>query len=337
VARPNKPWFRSSKNAWFATIDGRKVPLGVRGAENKADAERAWHCLMAGGSPITPASTSSTVAEAVDLFLADARTRTKTSTHDLYERHLGTLTDRLGGQRLATISTAAVGRWLNGLGVGETTRAIMLRSASAFFGWCTRHGMVAKNPVRAVAKPKSRSRGGEVVISDEDHKKLVAVATPRFRLVLSILQATGARPGEVCRITAENFDPDAGLVKIAEHKSDRSGRFRLVLLSSDAVTLLKEQRERFPTGPLLRNRLGRLWTPKAIAGALAKLRVKAGVTATAYGYRHGFATRALAAGVPDAHVAALLGHSSTAMLHRHYAHLTSQTQTLRGALSRISG
>jgi integrase len=36
----------------------------------------------------------------------------------------------------------------------------------------------------------------------------------------------------------------------------------------------------------------------------------------AYGYRHGFATEALANGVPDAQGAALLGHAETAMLHR---------------------
>jgi integrase len=53
------------------------------------------------------------------------------------------------------------------------------------------------------------------------------------------------------------------------------------------------------------------------------------------GYRHGLATDALANGVPDAQVAALLGHSGTAMLHRRYAHLGAQAQALRSALGRI--
>jgi integrase len=59
------------------------------------------------------------------------------------------------------------------------------------------------------------------------------------------------------------------------------------------------------------------------------------VTATAYGYRHTYATSALAKGVPDATVAALLGHSSTAMLHRHYSHLTSQAKVLRNAAALV--
>lgn len=48
-----------------------------------------------------------------------------------------------------------------------------------------------------------------------------------------------------------------------------------------------------------------------------------------------FATDALSKGVPDATVAALLGHSGTAMLHKHYSHLTSQATVLRDALSKL--
>jgi len=47
------------------------------------------------------------------------------------------------------------------------------------------------------------------------------------------------------------------------------------------------------------------------------------------------ATDVLANGVPDAQVAELLGHSGTAMLHRHYAHLTARARTLKEALDRV--
>jgi integrase len=64
---------------------------------------------------------------------------------------------------------------------------------------------------------------------------------------------------------------------------------------------------------------------------------RAGVKAFCYASRHSFATDALSAGVPDAHVAALLGHSGTAMLHKHYSHLTEKAQTLRLALGQVRG
>ena len=71
--------------------------------------------------------------------------------------------------------------------------------------------------------------------------------------------------------------------------------------------------------------MARAWKATGIEGTVA------------YGYRHTFATDALVDGVPDAQVAALLGHASTAMLHRHYRHLTSQAQTLKDALGRVRG
>jgi integrase len=67
-----------------------------------------------------------------------------------------------------------------------------------------------------------------------------------------------------------------------------------------------------------------------------KVRKKLGIRgAIPYAYRHGFATDALAHGVPDAQVAELLGHSGTAMLHRHYAHLGARAKALRDALGRV--
>ena len=53
------------------------------------------------------------------------------------------------------------------------------------------------------------------------------------------------------------------------------------------------------------------------------------------GYWHSFAIDVLANGVPDATVAALLGHSSTAMLHKHYSHLTARADVLRKAASMV--
>ncbi len=40
-------------------------------------------------------------------------------------------------------------------------------------------------------------------------------------------------------------------------------------------------------------------------------------------------------GVPDAQVAALMGHSGTAMLHKHYVHLGARAKALREALSKV--
>ena len=48
------PWFRACKGTWFATFNERKVSLKVRGIENKAEAAKARHRLMADGLPELP-------------------------------------------------------------------------------------------------------------------------------------------------------------------------------------------------------------------------------------------------------------------------------------------
>lgn len=56
----------------------------------------------------------------------------------------------------------------------------------------------------------------------------------------------------------------------------------------------------------------------------------------AYTYRGSFATDALEAGVPDASVAALLGHTNTATLHRFYNQLSSRTGHLKDAAEKAT-
>ncbi len=98
---------------------------------------------------------------------------------------------------------------------------------------------------------------------------------------------------------------------------------------------LRQQQAEHPQGFLFRRPSGGKWTTHSVTGKFGRVCRKAGVKLTAYFLRHTFATDALANGVPDAQVAKLLGHSGTAMLHRHYAHLTARSQVLREALGRV--
>jgi integrase len=212
-----------------------------------------------------------------------------------------------------------------------------LRSVSACLGWANRNDMIPSNVAKKVPKPKSRSRSADAIIPEADHTKLMEAATPDFRIVLKVLHGTGCRPGEACRITTEAFHPESGCVVLTEHKADRTGTPRVVFLPPALVDILKAQAERFGKGQLLRSRKGVPWTGRSITQAMRRLKKKVGVKAIAYGYRHTYATDALAGGVPDAQVAAILGHTSTAMLHKHYSHLTSRADVLRQAAAKVRG
>jgi integrase len=75
--------------------------------------------------------------------------------------------------------------------------------------------------------------------------------------------------------------------------------------------------------------------PGYAAGAIAAFAHMRSCLDIAYGYRHTFATDGLASGLPETHVAELLGHGSTAMLHKHYAHLTAKAGVLRNAAALV--
>jgi integrase/recombinase XerC len=329
-------WYRSSKDAWYATIDGRSISLGVKGRKNRKAAQEAFFKRLGEVPKEEPRKDAGTVAELIAAFIADATVRLKPATLSMYRSHLHLFGLSVGKVQLHRLTPSDVSGWLAFMEVSDTTKAMRLRSVSACLGWGVRNGWLDRNPVERVSRPKSRSRSELAIISNDDHARLLAVASPEFGLVLRVLHGTGCRPGEIPRITAERFYPQSGLIRLNEHKADSTGRPRLIYLTPDLINGLQAQLELFPSGPLLRSRDGRAWTARSITEAMRRVRTKAGVRgAIAYGYRHALATDGLASGLPEAHVAELLGHSSTAMLHKHYAHLSTKAGLLRQAAALV--
>lgn len=350
MPRPNAPWYRKQTDGWYVKIGGRQTPLGVKGRGNRRLAVAAWHRLIAApsrGDVPRPANVGesgptgthtpapATVRGLADLFLSDAAGRLKPNTVRIYANDLDSLCRACGTIPADGLAAHHVASWLASLDVVSTTKAIMLRSVNACLNWAARCDLIPANPARKVPKPRARSRSEEAVITDAEHRRLIEAATPQFRDVLRVLHGTGARPGEVCNITSETFDPDTGTVKLTEHKTDRTGRPRLIFPPPDVIELLRGLLTRWGSGPLLRSRKGNPYTGRTVTKGMQYLRKKTGVEAIAYGYRHSYATDALVNGVPDATVAALLGHADTTVLHRHYSHLGARADALREAASKV--
>jgi integrase/recombinase XerC len=330
------PWYRESKGTWYATMEGRMKSLGVKGEANEADAYKAWHRLMAGAMDRTKPKAEPTVGEVVKGFLADVVARAKPNTVRLYRLFLNPFAKRFGTMKASALTPPLVETYARKPAWCETTRNAFLGALATAFRWAERARLINRTPLVGLKRPPKVSRGAEAVIGKEAHEKLLAKAGKHFKPFLMMLHLTGARPGEVAAITSDNFDADNGMIRLKEHKTAYKGKPRTIYLCAEAVEVLLGQRAKYGSGFLLRNTTGKPWTGKSVVKAMIALRKRAGVAkAIAYGYRHTFATDALANGVPDAQVAALLGHSGTAMLHKHYSHLTGQARALRDALSKV--
>jgi integrase len=332
-----QPFFYAAKNTWYFWDGSSKISLGVRGQENKSEAMDAWHRIMANGRPVAEARADTpTVAEVIDAFLADAKERVSRGTLRNYTAFLTPLTERHGKVKADRLTPAQAETYSRKPTWNGTHRGDFLTTLTSAFRWAEQTGLLASNPLRHLRKPCRSVRTTLPLISADEHARLCEAATPAFRRFLQVLHMTGARPSEVASITAENFDAEAAVVCLSEHKTAHKGKQRVLYLSPEAVAILREQAERYDSGYLFRNRHGTKFTKNAIGLVMRRLRKRAAIGhATAYCYRHSFATDALANGVPDAQVAALLGHSGTAMLHKHYAHLGAKARALREALGRV--
>lgn len=235
------------------------------------------------------------------------------------------------------IKVGDVQKWLNTLPVSKSTQGDIATLLLMCFRWAEGEDLIAVNPLRKLKKPACESRGTKAMISPADHLKLMGAATPALRSILLFLHETGCRPSEATRLTATNIDFANHVIILHEHKTDHTGKPRLIVLTPTIRELLSELVAVNPNGPLMRNARGGSWTKNSLGLAFRRACKIANVNAIAYGYRHTYATDALASGVPDATVAALLGHSSTTMLHKHYSHISSRTDVLRNAALKVRG
>ena len=67
-------------------------------------------------------------------------------------------------------------------------------------------------------------------------KRLINAAEPDFRLLVQAALQTGARYGELARLTVGDFNPDVGTVSIQQSKS---GKSRHVVLTDEGVKFFR--------------------------------------------------------------------------------------------------
>jgi integrase len=335
AGRLPQPWYRRSKQAWYVHLHGKTHRLG----KDKEEAFRAFHRLMAEqGEAVTP-DTLVTVGQLVERYLSDLGRRAGGRTIVVarcYLKPFLAACGRLQAKHLRKHHVEEVvrrhGQW------NATTENHVKSRILAVFNWAVEQALLNRNPVKGLKKPKAKSRGVRTLISPADHARLMEAAAPYLREVLLALHQTGARPGEVLSVTAAEFFPEQGVWVLDKHKTEHeTGRPRIVHLTPELVALCRKLAERYPEGPLFRRARGKPF-PQGyyLARLVRRLRERLGIPGVIpYGYRHTFATDALEKGVPEAQVAELLGHDGTAMLHKHYAHLSGKTKALQDALSRV--
>jgi integrase len=340
------PWFREFDGWWYITIGGQRRKL-VKGNPGDPDNNREaaldeWRRVKS----ITDAGQKKD-ASPVWVILEKFLDRTQREHPRAYERYLPvcqSFKDMYPDLLVRELKACHVNEWMQSKPWNESTQSIASSVILAALNWAAKpeQELLDRNPIRGMKRPAIRSRGGDAVMEDGDFQTLFDNAPPWIQDALFFLRQTGTRPVNLARIEARGIDAANRCVRIEEHKTRaKTGRQLVIPLTQAALALLLRLAERYPDGPLFRNRQGKPLDGERFKTAFKTVKEKLerkGIalkgTAIAYGIRHAFATNLLKKDVPEAKVAFAMGHSDGRMLHKHYSHLDRESRSIASELDR---
>jgi integrase len=162
-------------------------------------------------------------------------------------------------------------------------------------------------------------------LAEDEAVRLVNACSKEFRPLLRAALLSGARYGELVRMTVANFNAKTAQLYVAPSKS---GRARYIPLNSAGVELFKT----LTTGrganlPMFVRSDGEPWGTNHQQRPLLEACKRAEVTPPLrfHEARHSYASALAQAGADLLTISKLLGHADTRITSRHYAHLCDRT------------
>jgi integrase len=216
--------------------------------------------------------------------------------------------------------------------------------------FAVRMDLAGRNPCEAATRPSIKRSAAKAIPADELKLLLAAGHSTRWEWFVNLGLCTGARRGELCGLSWDDFDSDNGTLAIRHSlsqtrrgirlKATKTGHTRTLSISPAANAALRSQRalqarERLSRGPLYANpdnaifadESGRRITPMAATCAFERIARKAGISTTRlHDLRHTAATMLILAGIDIVTIAGILGHESPVTTLRIYAHLMPERQ-----------
>lgn len=298
-----------------------------------------------------PGDGTATVGHAVDLWSTRvlAGKRLAPRTRERYTRHCTLLKEVLGSRRLAKLTADDVEAMLDRQGAdGDLSRDTLTKLRSTLvqvLNFAVRRGLAAANPaVHATVSADAAKTAPRKSLTPDEARTLFAACEDEplgsmFRLGLLV----GMRPGELAGLRWGDVDLGRRILTVGHAVQMRGGRgvhvdvlkttasHRTIGLPDAAVDELRQQLKRLapdqtasPTlegYPVFPSRTGTVLEPSNVRRELTRICGAAAVPRiTPNELRHTCATLLNDAGVPLELIADMLGHTTTAMLQRHYRH-----------------
>ena len=199
-------------------------------------------------------------------------------------------------------------------------------------------GLIPFNPAEKVTPPRVQNAPKRVLTHDHLEKFLCTIRfDPIWHDFFYTELTTGLRRGELCGLTWEDFDSEAGTLKVRRTIHARKGGEleagetktyagqRTILLPYSTTQLLKERKTAALTQWIFPDPLRpeRPVNPSSAYRRLKELLKQAGLPSLRFhDLRHTFATHALASGVDAKTLSGILGHTKASFTLDTYTHVT---------------
>ena len=199
-------------------------------------------------------------------------------------------------------------------------------------------GLIPFNPAEKVTPPRVQNTPKRVLTHDQMEKFLCAIRfNPIWHDFFYTELTTGLRRGELCGLTWDDFDSEAGTLKVRRTIHARKGGGleagetktyagqRTILLPYSTTQLLKERKTAVLTQWIFPDPLRpeRPVNPNSAYRRLKELLNQAELPSLRFhDLRHTFATHALASGVDAKTLSGILGHTKASFTLDTYTHVT---------------
>src|SRR5262249_37691344 len=137
------------------------------------------------------------------------------STYGQYQWYGQKLAEECGRQSAREFKPIHVTRWIEKCGWHGSHEYNAKRYTFRFFSWAVGEGILAKNPLAAMKRPKPIPR--QRAITDDEYLAMLRATDSDFRPLLFALRHTGARPAEMRELKWSHVRDDHILLK--EHKT----------------------------------------------------------------------------------------------------------------------
>lgn len=307
-----------------ATGKRRRLSKSLRGS--KRDAERELAKLLLDVGEVDAAMTSLTVDQYLTQVWVPSLTRLRRLTVIGYESKIrGLIKPYLGASRLDAVTPYMLDRWLGDLardGVSGHSALHAFRVLRTATRQAVRWRLLSADPTAAVTPPKAEPHDPQILSADQVNRMLDAFTGSPIEPAVVLALAAGLRRSEICGLTWNDIDFDAGTVTIRRGLHETKGgetwheqpksltSRRTVSLPEWSLEVLKGSRGVGPVVTVKPTALSRMYVKHRDEHELPAIPLR--------DLRHTHATLALAQGVDVVAVSRRLGHSDIAVTSSYY-------------------